>query len=167
MKWVLIIVAVLILFVAVIAIAGMMLPKSHVASRSSRFKQPPQSIWEAITGPPDWRSDIRSYKNLPPANGHRSWSETDKHGQTIAYESLEEIPPTRLVTRIATENLPFGGTWTHEIKPTSDGCELTVTEAGEIYNPIFRFMARFIFGYNGSIDSYLDSLHKKFGGAGN
>src|SRR2546427_9276176 len=120
MKWVLIIVAVLILIVAVIAITGMMLPKAHIASRSSRFKQPPQAVWEAITGPPDWRSDIRGFENLPPRNDHRSWAETDKHGQTIAYESIEEIPHARLVTRIATEKLPFVGTWTHQIKPLAD-----------------------------------------------
>jgi hypothetical protein len=167
MKWVLIVVAVLILFVALVAIAGMMLPKAHIASRSSRFKQPPQAIWEAITGPPDWRSDIRGFENLLPLNGHRSWAETDKHGQTIAYESIEEVPNARLVTRIATEKLPFGGTWTQEIKPLADGCELTITEAGEIYNPIFRFMARFVFGYSGSIETYLKGLRKKFGEAEN
>jgi hypothetical protein len=166
MKWILIILAVLILLVAVIVIAGMMLPKAHIASRSSRFKQSSQAIWEAITGPPNWRSDVRSFENLPPRNGHRSWSETDKHGQSIVYESVEETPHARLVTRIAGENLPFGGTWTHEIKPTSDGCELTITEAGEIYNPVFRFMARFVFGYSGSIETYLRELHKKFGEAG-
>jgi Polyketide cyclase / dehydrase and lipid transport len=167
MKWVLIVVGALILLVVVIAVIGMLLPKAHVASRSSRFKQPPQTIWEVITGPPDWRSDIRGFESLPPQNGHRFWSETDKHGQTIAYERVEEIPPSRLVTRIVTPNLPFGGTWTHELRPVADGCELTITEAGEIYNPIFRFMARFVFGYSGSIETYLKSLHNKFGEAGN
>jgi Polyketide cyclase / dehydrase and lipid transport len=166
MKWILIIVAALLLIVAVIALTGMMLPKAHLVSRSSRFKQSPQAIWDAITGPPNWRPDVRAFENLPPRDGHRSWAETDKHGQTIAFESVEEIPPTRLVTRITTVNLPFGGTWTHEIKPMSDGCELTITEAGEIYNPIFRFMARFVFGDSGSIEAYLKALHKKFGEAG-
>jgi hypothetical protein len=28
--------------------------------------------------------------------------------------------PSRRVTRIAEKNLPFGGTWTIEISPTSD-----------------------------------------------
>ena len=92
MKWFLIVVAFLILFVGVIAIMGMLLPKAHIASRASRFKQSPQAIWDVIAGPPDWRSDIRGFENLPARNDHRSWAETDKHGQTIAYESVEEIP---------------------------------------------------------------------------
>src|SRR5258708_30843353 len=110
MKSVLIGVAVLTLFVVLVAIAGMMLPKAHVASRSSRFKQSPQAIWEAITGPPDWRSDIRGFENLPSLHGHRSCAETDKHGQTIADESIDEGPHARLATRIATQTLHFGGT---------------------------------------------------------
>jgi hypothetical protein len=163
MKWVWIAVVVLILLVAAVAVIGAMLPKNHLASRTSRFRQPPQAIWDAITGPPDWRQDIRSLEKLPPRAGHRSWKETDKHGQVIIYESVEEAPPQRLVTRIADPKLPFGGTWTHEIVSDAEGCQVTITEDGEIYNPIFRFMARFVFGYSGSIETYLKALHAKFG----
>ncbi len=166
MKWVLIAAAVLIAFIAAVFIIGTMLPENHVASRSSRFKQPPQAVWDAIAGPSDWRPDLRSAEQLPPRDGRRSWKETDKHGQIITYESVEESPPTRLVTRIADPKLPFGGTWTQEIAPDAGGCVLKITEAGEIYNPIFRFMARFVFGYSGSIEAYLKALHAKFGEPG-
>jgi hypothetical protein len=166
MKWVFIVVAVLVVFVAVVAIIGAFLPKSHTASRSSRFKQTPPAIWSAITGPPEWRPDIRGFEELPRRDGRRAWKETDKHGQVIAYESIEEIPPTRLVTRIADPKLPFGGTWTIQITPEGGGCMLNITEAGEIYNPIFRFVSRFVLGYSGSIEAYLKALHAKFGEAG-
>ena len=166
MKWVLIAAAVLAAIVAAMFIIGTVLPKGHVASRSSRFKQPPQAIWDAITGPPDWRPDLRGVEQLPPREGRRWWKETDKHGQIITYESVEESPPARLVTRIADPKLPFGGTWTQEIVPEPGGCVLKITEAGEIYNPIFRFMARFVFGYSGSIEAYLKALHGKFGELG-
>ena len=165
MKWILIAVGVLIVSVAAVAVVGAMLPKSHVASRSSRFKQPPQAVWDVITGPPGWRPDIRSSEKLAPRDGSRTWKEIDKHGQAITYESVEESPPHRLVTRIADPKLPFGGTWTQEITPDPNGCLVTITEAGEIYNPIFRFMARFVFGYTGSIEAYLKALHAKFGEA--
>jgi Polyketide cyclase / dehydrase and lipid transport len=163
MKWVLIAVAVLVVVVAAVALIGAMLPKDHLASRSSRFRQPPQAVWDVITGPADWRPDIRGSEKLAPRDGHRTWKEIDQHGQAITYESVEETPPHRLVTRIADPKLPFGGTWTHEIVSDPNGCVLTITEAGEIYNPIFRFMARFVFGYSGSIQAYLKALHAKFG----
>jgi Polyketide cyclase / dehydrase and lipid transport len=163
MKWALIVVGVLVTLVALVAVIGVMLPKNHLASRSSHFRQPPQAIWDAITGAPDWRPDIRSFEKLPPRDGHRAWKEIDKHGQAIAYVSVDENSPHRLVTRIADPKLPFGGTWTYEIVPESGGCQLTITEAGEIYNPIFRFMSRFVLGYSGSIETYLKALHAKFG----
>ena len=166
MKWVLIAAGVLVAIVAAVAVIGAMLPKSHLASRSARFRQPPQAIWDVIIGPPDWRPDIRSYEKLASREGRPTWKEIDQRGQAITYQSVEESPPHRLVTRIADPKLPFGGTWTHEITPDPNGCLVTITEAGEIYNPIFRFMARFVFGYTGSIEAYLKALHAKFGDTG-
>jgi len=163
MKWVLIAVGILVVVVAAVAIIGVMLPKNHLVSRSSHFRKPPQAVWDVITGPPDWRQDIRSFEKLPPRDGRRSWKEIDKHGQAIAYESVEETPPYRLVTRIADPTLPFGGTWTFEIEQDPSGCQVAITEAGEIYNPIFRFMSRFVLGYSGSIETYLKALHVKLG----
>jgi hypothetical protein len=163
MKWIFIAVAVLVLLAGAVALVGAMLPKSHLSSRSSRFRQTPQALWDIITGPSDWRLDLRSTEKLEPRNGRRTWKEIDKHGQAITYESVEETPPRRLVTRIADPNLPFGGTWTQEFQPDSKGCVLTITEAGEIYNPIFRFMSRFVLGYTGTMDNYLKALHAKVG----
>ena len=37
---------------------------------------------------------------------------------------------------------------------------MRITEDGEIYNPIFRVMARFVFGYEGTIAAYLASLQR-------
>ena len=71
---------------------------------------------------------------------------------------------SRLCVRIADKGLPFGGTWTFDIAPSADGgSELRVTEDGEIYNVFFRFMARFLFGYTASIETYLRDLGAKFG----
>ena len=166
MKWVLIAFAVLIGIVAAIAVIGAILPTAHVASRSSRFKQPPQAIWDVITGPPDWRPDIRGIEELPPRDGHRVWKEIDRHGRSVTFERVEENPPARLVTRIADPKLPFGGAWTYEITPEPGGCVFKITENGEIYNPIFRFVARFVSGYTGSMETYFKALHAKFGEAG-
>jgi hypothetical protein len=40
---------------------------------------------------------------------------------------------------------------------------LRITEHGEIYNPIFRALARFVFGYESTMIAYLDALKKKVG----
>src|ERR1700682_6741102 len=115
MKWIITVVAALIVLVALVAAIGAMLPKQHSATRSARFKKPPQVVWDVITGPPEWRADVRSFENLSPRDGRRTWKEIDKHGQAVTYESVEET--TRLVTRITDRNLPYGGSWIHEITP--------------------------------------------------
>ena len=71
-------------------------------------------------------------------------------------------PPHRLVSQIV-DNKSFGGTWTYEITSTASGCEFTITERGEIYNPIFRVFARFAFGYTATMETYLKQLGTKFG----
>ncbi len=157
MRWVLIGVILLVGLPVLVALAGSLLPKSHSASRHA---------WRVLTdrvAMPSWRTDLRAIERLPDLDGHEVWQETDRRGQKLRLETVEAVPPRRLVGRIADPKLPFGGTWTYEITPVADGSTLTITEDGEIYNPIFRFVARFILGYTGTMESYLRALAAKFG----
>jgi hypothetical protein len=72
-------------------------------------------------------------------------------------------PPQRMVTQIADKNLPFGGSWTYLLTSTADGCKLTITEHGEVYNPVFRVVSRFVIGQTRTIDSYLKNVAHRFG----
>ena len=166
MKWILLSVIALVVLVAVIALIGALLPKGHVASRTAQFREPPEVLWRVITdyvGSVSWRRDVQEVTRLPDQNGHPVWRETDKRGQGLVLETVESAPPRRLVRRIADPSLPFGGTWTYDLAPLTGGTSLTITENGEVYNPIFRFLSRFIFGHAATIDSYLKALGKKFG----
>jgi len=159
MKWVWILGGALIFLVAVIALIGALLPQSHTATRRARFRQRPEAVYAAISGPPDWRSDVKGSGVLP--NGR--WWEQDSHGNKVTFELVEDRPPTRRTVRIADQKLPFGGAWTFEIAPEADGSTLRITENGEIYNVIFRFVARFFLGYTSSIENHLRDLGRKFG----
>ena len=164
MKWVLWILGSLAGLVGIVALIGSMLPQRHTASRRARFRVAPDALYAVIAGPPDWRTGVKSFGVLPEADGRKQWWEEDSHRQKVTYEMVESRPPSRLVTRIADRGLPFGGTWTFDISPAPDGgSELRIREDGEIYNVIFRFMARFIFGYTSSIEGYLKDLGAKFG----
>ena len=165
MKWVLIIIGGLFGLVALVAIIGAILPRGHVASRTARFSKTPAEIWTAISdfaSTASWRADVNSMEQMPDLNGNPVWKEENKQGP-ITYEVTTSEPPKRMVMRIADDTLPFGGTWTYEIEQAGDGSTLTITENGEIYNPIFRFMARFVFGYRATIETYLKDLGVKFG----
>ncbi len=149
------------------ALVGSRLPRAHVASREGMFPVAPEAVWSAITSVdefPAWRPDVKRIERLPDRDGRPAWIEHTRSGKiTLAADRLEA--PRLLVLRIADPTLPFGGTWTYEVSAAPGGSRLTITERGEIYNPIFRLMARFVFGYEGTIATYMDALEKRLGGA--
>jgi hypothetical protein len=161
MKWLVRVALCLAAVVLLVILIGVLLPRKHVVARSVSLHQPPETVWKLITGAPTWRPDIKSYQELPANDNHRMWREVNEHGQAITFEAVESLPPRRLVTRIADPKLPFGGTWTYEITPTNSGCSLTITENGEVYNPLFRFVSRFVMGHAASIDAYIKALTAK------
>jgi hypothetical protein len=163
MKWLLIVAVSLAGLMIVIVAIGACLPRKHRVSRTISFHHPAEVVWSLISGPPNWRPDVSNYQELPAHEGHRMWRETDKHGQTITYEAIESVPPRRFVAQIADPKLPFGGTWVYEVIPAGDSCSLTITENGEVYNPLFRFVSRFIIGQTATLDGYMKALNAKLG----
>jgi hypothetical protein len=142
MKWLWIVLGSFAGLVALIAIVGAMLPVNHVASRRARFRETPEQIWSSI---------------LP------SVSQSHFRQDDVNYEVVEAVPNRRLVTRIADKNLPYGGSWIYELEPDRTGSALRITENGEVYNPIFRFISRFVMGHTATIDNSLRALGKKLG----
>jgi uncharacterized protein YndB with AHSA1/START domain len=167
MKWFWIALAVLAGVVVLVAVVGALLPTAHAAARSIRLRQSPAAVFAALTDVdayPEWRKGLQSVTPLPARDGKRCYREVSSFGpMDILVETAE--PPRRLVTRIVTEGSPFGGTWTFRLESSGAGTELTITENGEIYNVFFRALARFVFGYTGTMDGYLQSLATRFGEA--
>ena len=50
---------------------------------------------------------------------------------------------------------------TFELAAAGTGTRLTITERGEVYNPLFRVMSRFILGHTATIDRYLADLRAR------
>jgi uncharacterized protein YndB with AHSA1/START domain len=166
MKWLIWTVVVLVAVVGVVTIVGWLLPVKHEASRSGHFNQPPDQIYAAVSdvaGYANWFEGVSRIEILESTSGRTRFREHTNTGP-IVMEVAEALPPSRFVTAIADPDQPFGGTWTFEIAPEQGGSRLTITERGEIYNPIFRFMAKFVFGYTSTMEGYLASLGKKLGG---
>ena len=165
MKLVLIGIGALIGLVALMAIVGSFVPRDHRATSTITLRQPPDSIWRAIrdlgaigTWWPDWKESVR----LPDKDGHEAWRQK-VGGFDMPIVVLESEAPRRLVTQIdAGAGASFGGTWTYELIPDGGATRVSITEAGWISNPIFRFMSRFLMGYHGSLDAYLKALSKHY-----
>jgi uncharacterized protein YndB with AHSA1/START domain len=162
MKWILIVLGALVAIGAVAYLVGLALPVSHVAARRKALPAPPEVVWKHMTDVdafPAWRRDVTRAERLPDRDGRTTWVEEGERRMTFVLERSE--PHRLLVSRIADRDLPFGGTWTYELAPAAGGTALTITEHGEIYNPIFRLMARYVFGYEATMTSYLDALEAR------
>ncbi len=93
------------------------------------------------------------------------WRETAEWG-TFTFVRDEDVPPQRIVARIADESEGFGGTWTYELaaSPDQKRSTVTITENGTVSNPLFRFLSKFVFGHYTSLETYAQDLAKRFGG---
>jgi Polyketide cyclase / dehydrase and lipid transport len=163
MRWVIWIVAVLVSIVGVAALIGSRLPRPHRVTRTTRLKLPPDAVYAILVDVDNyrtWRPDVKNLQRLPDRDRRPAWVEEMSTGKIpMFFERMER--PSLLVGRIADSTLPFGGSWTYRIAPAAAGSELSITEDGEVYNPIFRFMSRFVFGHTATIDRFIKHLQAK------
>ena len=166
MKWVLIILGSVLALVALMALIGAFVPREHRATSTVTLRQPIDTVWAAVRdlgGVPSWWPEIKESIRQPDKNGQEVWRQK-MSGFDVPLIVIEATAPTKLVTQIDTSaGGAFGGTWTYDLAPESGGTKISVTEAGWIGNPIFRFLSRFAFGYYGSLDGYLKALGRRFG----
>jgi len=163
MRWILVVLGVLVALVVVIVAIGYALPVKHVASRQARLGQTPDKVFAVITKVEDfpaWRPSVKRVEVLPANNGKSRFREIGSDG-SILFETDSVVQGKRLVNRIADPSLPVGGRWIYDLAPDGSGTLLTITEDGEVYNPVFRFVSRFIMGHTKTIDQFLADLHKR------
>lgn len=147
--------------VAAVLLFGMGLPVEHVATQRDWFAVPPDRAFGTITDVaryPVWRRDMDSVQILD-SGGHLAWREHGSFGR-ITFEAVEIEPPRRFVARITDQDLGFGGRWTYTLSPERNGTTVTITENGEITNPLFRVVSR-VTGYAGTMRAYLEDLHAR------
>ena len=165
MRWIVGTVGLLVAVILIVVVIGYVLPQNHVASVSARYAAAPDALWTALTDVsafPQWRPGVVRVEALPEENGQRGWREHQKH-DAVSYRIEELDAPRKLVARIADKGLPYGGSWTYDLTPDGTGTRLTITERGEVYHPIFRFLSRFVIGYTGSMEGVLRALGTKHG----
>jgi uncharacterized protein YndB with AHSA1/START domain len=165
-QWILAAVAVVLGLVGLAWGVGMTLPEAHTATASVPVDAPPDSVWTLITdveGYPGWRPEVRSVTVLGGEAPGPVWREETDMG-TLTFRTVSWDPPHSFTARIADEGLPFGGSWAYEVIADGAGARLFITEDGQVYHPLFRFMSRFVFGHEGTIRAYLDAVQAELGG---
>ena len=158
------IIGLLVLIVAVMALIGSQLPRTHTASRSITLRQPRPTVYAVIRdfkSAPAWRRGVKSSEVI--ATPGQKLRFTEHGSDDVTYELTEDVPNQRIVTRILNTDLGYSGQWTYELTDENGGTRVKITEDGDVSNVVFRFMSRYVFGHTSTMDSYLTALAKKFG----
>ena len=165
MRWIIWIVAAIAIVAVLVVIVGYSLPKAHSVTRATTVPLTPDATYSLLADVdqyPSWRPGVKSLHRHADRDGRPAWTE-EASGMEIPlhFERMER--PSLLMTRIADPTLPFGGTWTYRIAPAAGGSTVTITEDGEVYNPFFRFMSRFVFGHTATLDEFVANLEARAG----
>lgn len=165
LKVIIAIVVSILVMIGVVWVVGSRLPVAHVATRSAVIDAPIDSVFSTMTdfaSATSWRSGVKSVTISRDSAGRTQFVEESSQG-TMTMVVEQQVPPTRFVTRITDRGLPFGGAWAHALEPQGNATRVTITEHGEVYDPIFRFIGNYFIGHTGTMDAYLTDLGKKFG----
>lgn len=156
--------AVMVAISALVVVAGLAVPESHVATSHAVYNRTPDEVWALVSdlaAAPEWRRGIEDMERVP--GRAEVWREKGRFGE-MTYE-VERVPGSRRMVMRIVDHGSFGGSWTYHVDEHPAGATVTITETGEIRNPVFRALARYVLGYHGTMDEYLRSLGERFGQA--
>ncbi|HKW45595.1 MAG TPA: hypothetical protein VJN22_08050 [Candidatus Eremiobacteraceae bacterium] len=155
----------------VLTAIGTSLPIEHHASCSATYFKPASVLFAALqddAGSAMWRSDIASASLVSGRGPTAVWRETDRHGNSTTFRTVSFAQDRSLVRAVDfVPGMPFAGTWSYGLSAVAPDLSqyrpprptrLTIIEDGRIYNPFFRFMARYVFGYTARMHTYLADL---------
>lgn len=152
---------------AMAALIGTRLPKTHVAASRIRLDVPLDEVWDVVvdfTEYPAWRPGLARVEAGPEIDGRPTWYEYCTPKIRVQLQFVEFEPKRRLLTRLVGEQLPIFGAWDYDFAPDGpSGTVLTITESDKIYHPLFRFFSRFVFPHHAAMDVFLIALARYFG----
>jgi uncharacterized protein YndB with AHSA1/START domain len=150
--------------VAVLWAIGWMLPVGHVARCQTRIAQPAERLFAVLTdyaAHPTWRDDLTRVEVIEATPGHEVVREHSSFGAIDLRVERAEAP-ILLVTRVSDPDGAFGGTWTFELSVLPGATQLTITERGEVYSPLFRLLSHTVFSTTSTIEAYQRALGRRF-----
>ncbi|MEZ5989391.1 MAG: SRPBCC family protein [Planctomycetota bacterium] len=149
---------------------GAFLAKGHVAVVRLRLRAAPSEVWARLSDIgtwADWNKGVKRVERRDDLDGAPVWAVHTSHGPITSRVAEATAPgpdrPGRLHTVICDDSLPFGGSWTWQVEADGGGSVVTLTEDGEVKNPLFRFLSYVVFGTTGTATAYLKALAAAFG----
>ncbi len=143
--------------VAAIAGIGYLQPLEHVARSELVVRKPVDEVWPIVADLERWPSWVEEFDSV---------SKRGRSGEAINYQASSEWgdiplvverlrPPRELVTFMDAGK--FVGRWHFVVEEVPAGTQVTITEHGEVKNPLFRGL-RFFTDEHASIKSFQRAL---------
>lgn len=153
-------------FAAVMYLIGRGMSPGHRHTCVLRLRQPAEAVYEAIADVRAWPAWDRGVNRVEvEVDAAGVLRGTMFMGRNVMGIEATRIEPPRL-HEIHVEDLGakiFSGTWRYEITSTDDGCEVRLTEEGEIHAAVPRAMARKLADPRMYLKRHLRVLARKFG----
>ena len=162
LSWVAIIIGVIVALGLVIYVIGAMLPRAHVAQVEALIAAPPArvaALVRDVEAQPHWRERVTAIEVVERRPDGLRYIERQGR-DAILFDFAETVPDERFTGTIADPKLPFGGRWTWDIEAEGEGTRVRIVEDGEVKSPVFRFFAKFVFGHDATMRSYLADLER-------
>jgi len=155
---------------------GTSIPIWHSAKCGAEIAAPADALFRAIAddgSSASWRPELRTVTLLSGSGPTAVWQESLKNGQelrlhTVTYEEHMQFQRrAKILVRVIPfdPRLGFDGTWAFFVtgsQKTGAPTRVAINEQGHIYNPLYRFLTRYVFGYTSSIRTYITELGAKF-----
>jgi uncharacterized protein YndB with AHSA1/START domain len=147
---------------------GARLPYDHSVSVTGVVNAPPEKVFALITNVAkgaDWRSGVKSVTLLDSDQGRDRWVEHLKYGQYMTFLALRTDPPMRRDVKLDDPKASYGGTWTYELAPGPEAgtTTLSITEAGYIKPPVYRFVMAHVMGMSYNLNQYMKDIQAAAG----
>lgn len=148
---------------------GMYLPEWHEASRSAVLSAPPDELWSMITEPErraEWRPNVVRVVSCSTVAGKPCLREFDATGDRIEFVIEESDPSSRrfVLSPAKPEDLGMVATWSWSLEPRGEGTEVTLTERGQIENPLFRGLWALQSGPHAVVEPEIEALQQATSG---
>jgi len=160
MYWILFVMGLIAAIAIALVVGGLVTPRAHVVSRTTLLPAAPDDVWHAIhevARYAEWRHDLEDVDVVDPGPPQLQWREMSTR-RALTFGVTRDEPPHRFAARILDEDLPFTGEWTWHVRADGTGTRVTITERGEIGNPVARFIGAHFIGHAKSLDRYLLEL---------
>ncbi len=165
MYWILFVMSAVAAVVIALLVGGLVTPRTHVVSRSASLDAPVDVVWSHVRDVArhaEWREVLEEVTIEHAAPGTLRWTARTTTGSE-RFEMTADEPPRHFAARSLDDDLSASSEWTWHVQGDARGATVTVTERGDVPNPIVRFVRTHLSGFAKPVDHYLRDLARAVG----